>query len=183
MTTAITSRAFELADPDAVFDFYYRQGWTDGLPIVPPTEDKILATLAALGLGPEEIIAVVAPRMAPATAEKVAINMVMAGCLPAYAPVVAAGVAAVCAPTFNLHGIQTTTNPVAPLLLVNGPIRNRVELNCGRNALGPGRRANAAIGLDNQNSFALSVEESHPTDGSERGGPIGSYRLRYGLKF
>ena len=146
MTTAITSRAFELADPDAVFDFYYRQGWTDGLPIVPPTEDKILATLAALGLGPEEIIAVVAPRMAPATAEKVAINMVMAGCLPAYAPVVAAGVAAVCAPTFNLHGIQTTTNPVAPLLLVNGPIRNRVELNCGRNALGPGRRANAAIG-------------------------------------
>lgn len=146
MTTALASRAFELADPDAVFDFYYRQGWTDGLPIVPPTEDKILAMLAALRRGPDEIIAVVAPRMAPATAEKVAINMVMAGCLPAYAPVVAAGVVAVCAPTFNLHGIQTTTNPVAPLLLVNGPIRSGVELNCGRNALGPGRRSNAAIG-------------------------------------
>ena len=146
MALTLASRAFDLDDADAVFEFFYRQGWTDGLPIVPPTEDKVIAMLAALRRGRDDVLALVAPRMAPATAEKVAINMVMAGCLPAYAPVVAAGLVAMCAPTFNLHGIQTTTNPVAPLLLVNGPIRGGVELNCGRNALGPGRRANAAIG-------------------------------------
>ncbi len=146
MTTAIASRAFEFADPDAAFEFYYERGWTDGLPIVPPTEDKVAAMIDALRRRPADVVAVVAPRMAEATAEKVAINMVMAGCLPEHAPVVAAAVTAMCRPTFNLHGIQTTTNPVAPLLLINGPVRARIDLNCGRNALGPGRRANAVIG-------------------------------------
>ena len=133
MAVTLASRSFDLADADDVGEFFYKQGWTDGLPIVPPTESKVAAILAALRRAPSDVVALVAPRMAEATAEKIAINMVMAGCAPEHAPVVAAAVDAMCQPTFNLHGIQTTTNPVAPL-------------NCGRNALGPGRRANAAIG-------------------------------------
>lgn len=146
MAVTLESRSFDLADADEVGEFFYKRGWTDGLPIVPPTEPKVAAMLAALRRGPGDVVALVAPRMAEATAEKIAINMVMAGCVPEYAPVVAAAVEAMCQPTFNLHGIQTTTNPVAPLLVVSGPVRARIDLNCGRNALGPGRRANAAIG-------------------------------------
>ena len=146
MAMTLASRTFDLDDADAVSEFFYTQGWTDGLPIVPPTEPKIAATLAAMRRAPGDVIALVAPRMAEATAEKIAINMVAAGCVPDHAPVVLAAVQAICQPTFNLHCIQTTTNPVAPLLLVNGPVRARVDLNCGRNALGPGRRANATIG-------------------------------------
>lgn len=140
----LASKAFDCADADAVFDLYYERGWTDGLPIVPPTEAKILAMLA--GADGSDVVARVAPRMAEATAEKVAINAVMAGARPADFPVIAAALRAVCEPLFNLHGIQTTTNPVAPLILINGPIRHALDVNCGRNALGQGRRANAAIG-------------------------------------
>jgi hypothetical protein len=146
MTMTLASRSFDLADADAVGEFFYTQGWTDGLPVVPPTEPKIAAMLTALRRAPGDVVALVAPRMGAATAEKVAINVVMAGCVPEHAPVVAAAIEAMCQPTFNLHGIQTTTNPVATLLVVNGPIRARIDLNCGRNALGPGRRANASIG-------------------------------------
>jgi hypothetical protein len=143
---SLASRFFDCEDPDAVFDLYYRQGWTDGLPIVPPTEPKIRAMIAAVGKPPSTVLAAVPPRMAEATVEKVAINAVLAGCVPEYLPVVVAAVQAVCEPIFNLHGIQTTTNPVAPLIVVNGPIRSGLDINCGRNALGQGRRANATIG-------------------------------------
>lgn len=95
---------------------------------------------------PDEIAARLAPRQGEATVERVAINAVMAGCAPAYLPVVLAAVEAVAHPAFNLVGVQTTTNPVSPLVIVNGPIRNAIGMNCGRNALGPGNRANATIG-------------------------------------
>jgi len=134
------------ADYRAVFDDMERRGFTDGLPVIPPTEDRVQEMLAYVGMGPGDLIAVIPPEGGPATAEKVAVNAVMAGCLPEYLPVVIAAIRAVSQPQFNLLGIQTTTNPVAPVLVVNGPIRARIGLNCGRGCMGPGFRANATIG-------------------------------------
>ncbi|MBI2865090.1 MAG: hypothetical protein HYX94_11070 [Chloroflexi bacterium] len=121
-------------------------GWADGLPIVPPTEDRVEAFVGQVGRDPEEVIAEVAPRFGVATVEKLAINAVMAGCRPEYFPVILAAVEAIVEPSFNLNGIQCTTNPVAPLLIINGPIRGEIGINSKANALGQGCRANATIG-------------------------------------
>lgn len=143
----LTSTRFTIADDHgAVFTDMYARGFTDGLPVIPPTPSAVLAMLDAVRLAPDELIAVVPPERGPASAEKVAINAVMAGCLPEYFPVVIAALRAVCEPKFNLLGVQTTTNPVSPVLIVNGPLRNALDINCGRGCLGPGRRANATIG-------------------------------------
>ncbi|MDP2952903.1 MAG: hypothetical protein Q8O76_06275 [Chloroflexota bacterium] len=132
--------------PEAVFELAYRKGWTDGLPIIPPTAERVHRFLAYLGRDGSEVVAEVAPSGGVATVEKIAINAVMAGCLPEYLPVVMAAVQAMAAPEFNLLGIQCTTNPVAPLAIINGPIRKRLDLNSGPNCLGQGWRANATIG-------------------------------------
>jgi hypothetical protein len=124
----------------------YWRGFTDGLPVIPPTEDAVLEMLAGAGLDPDEIIAIIPPDDEPLSVAKTAINAVMAGCLPQYFPVVIAAVKAVTAPQFNLLGIQTTTNPVAPVLVINGPVRSLLDINCERGCMGPGRRANATIG-------------------------------------
>lgn len=102
--------------------------------------------LRATSRAPESVVARLDPRQGEATVERVTINAVMAGCAPPYLPVVLAAIEAVADPLFNLNGIQATTNPVGPLLIVNGPVRGRIGLNSGRNALGPGCRANATIG-------------------------------------
>lgn len=128
----------------AAFDDMYRRGFTDGLPVIPPTAAAVTQMLG--GCDPQRLIARVPPRFAPATAEKVAINAVMAGCLPEYFPVVVAALKAVTQPGFNLLSIQTTTNPAAPVLVVNGPVRGQLDINCGRGCMGPGWRANATIG-------------------------------------
>lgn len=133
-------------DPEVVFEYLLQQGWSDGLPAIPPTPERVARMLAATARRPDEVVASIAPRQGEATVERVAINSVMAGCAPAYFPVVLAAVEAVADPRFNLIGIQTTTNPVGPLVIVNGPIRKMIGMNCGRNALGPGCRANATIG-------------------------------------
>ena len=132
--------------PEAIADYCYEQQWTDGLPVVPPTPERVRAMLAALDRDAQEVVGQVPPYWADATIEKIAINAVMAGCLPAYLPVVVAAVEALCDPAFNLYGIQATTHPAAPLLIVNGPIASRLGLNSGANALGQGARANATIG-------------------------------------
>ena len=135
------------ADPTAEVNRLYRlRGWTDGLPIVPPTLGRIDETLA---LGPLErhvCLGEVEPLGGVATVEKVAANAVMAGCRPEYFPVVLAAVQAVLDPAFNLRGVQTTDENVTPLIVVNGPIARRIGLNAGGGALGPGWPANAAIG-------------------------------------
>ncbi len=147
MSAQLESKVISLPDdPDAIFEHFYELGATDGLPVIPPTDDRIEKFIAASGRPASTVIASVAPRHAVATVEKIAINAVMAGCRPEYMPLLIAAVEAVCDPAFNLLGVQTTTNPVAPLILVNGPIRQQLDINCGRNALGPGRRANATIG-------------------------------------
>ena len=128
------------------FEFLDQQGLTDGLPVVPPTEERVARMLAGTSRQPGDVVADVPPNLAPATVEKVAINAVMAGCKPEYLPVVIAAVEAACTDAFNLHGVLATTYFVGPLLVVNGPIRHRIGLNCGRNVFGQGTRANATIG-------------------------------------
>ncbi len=128
------------------FDYLYEQGMTDGLPVVPPTEDLVLRMVEGAGRPADELIARVPPSLGEATVEKIAVNGVMAGCLPEYMPVIVAAVEAMVEEPFDLYGIQTTTNPAAVCVIVNGPIRQRLNINCGSGCLAPGWRANATIG-------------------------------------
>src|SRR5262249_32662503 len=106
-------------DPRAAFDDMYDLGWTDGLPVIPPKEEYVREMLEFNNLTPDEVIAPTAPRSAPATIEKIAINAVMAGCRNEYLPVLVAAVKAMAEPHFNLSWVQATTNPVAPFLVIN----------------------------------------------------------------
>ena len=124
----------------------YENGWTDGLPIVPPTPARVERMLSGTDRDPDELIAAVPPKWGRATVEKVAINAVMAGCKPAYLPLILTAVEAMTAEPFNLHGVQVTTSHVGPMLVVNGPIRKQLEINDGFNLFGQGWRANATIG-------------------------------------
>ncbi|CAB3662538.1 hypothetical protein LMG6000_02502 [Achromobacter insolitus] len=127
-------------------EYYYERGFTDGLPVVPPTQEKIDEIVARLGGDASFVEARVAPRWGELTREVLAINMVMAGCKPEYAPVVLAAVKAITDPAFNLNGVQATTHVASPLLVVNGPIAREIGMNGGVNAFGSGNRANATIG-------------------------------------
>jgi hypothetical protein len=127
-------------------EHYYERGFSDGLPVVPPTPQKIEAMLAALGAQPEEPLCKVPPRWAVLTGEALAINMVMAGCLPRHARIVRAALLGLCESAFNLNGVQATTHMAAPLLIVNGPAAKEAGMNGGCNAFGSGNRANATIG-------------------------------------
>lgn len=127
-------------------DYFYTEGWTDGLPIAPPVQSKVEQLLAVAGEGGDDTIGVIPPRMGMATVEKIAVNAVMAGCEASHFPVVLAAVKAMCAPEFNLLPMQATTNPVTPLLIVNGPIARRLQVNSGYNVFGQGWKSNATIG-------------------------------------
>lgn len=129
-----------------LIEYYYERGFTDGLPVVPPTSEKVDAIVACLGGEPGFIEARIAPRWGALTREILAINMVMAGCKPEYTPVVLAAVKAITDQAFNLNGVQATTHVAAPLLIVNGPIAREIGMNGGVNAFGSGNRANATIG-------------------------------------
>ncbi len=131
---------------EAAIAFAEARGWTDGLPIVPPTPARVRAVLAADPRPPETVIAPVAPSMAEAMLEGLAISLVMAGGVPALLPALVAAVEAVADPAFNLLGVQATTNPATPLLVINGPAREALGFQAGGNALGQGRRANATLG-------------------------------------
>jgi hypothetical protein len=131
---------------DEVDDHYQERGWTDGLPIVPPTETRVREFLEQAGRDPREVVGVLPPRQGEATVEKIAANAVMAGCRPEYFPVVLAAIEALADPLFNLDSVQATTHPVAPLLVVNGPIARAIGLQAGYNAFGQGFRANVTIG-------------------------------------
>ena len=132
---------------DRVNDYFYERGWTDGLPVVPPTEERVQAMLSGMpSRQAEETISVVPPRNGNATMRQIAVNAVMAGCKPEYLPVVVAALQAVSEPAYGLSHRQTTTHAGAPLVIVNGPIVQRLRINCGRGLFGPGWRANATIG-------------------------------------
>ncbi len=134
-----------MSDADA-FETLYARGVTDGLPVIAPTPARVRAAVDASGRPADELIGLVAPRHGRATVEKIAINAVMAGCRPEYLPVVIAAVEAICDPAFALEGVSGTTDAVAPLLVINGPVRAALEVNTGVGVFGPGWRANATIG-------------------------------------
>jgi hypothetical protein len=131
-------------DLDAFQDFALRERWSDGLPVLPPTPERVGRLLR--GGDPAQIVAVLAPRRGVATLGAIAVNAALAGALPEDMPVIVAALRALAEPRFNLTAIQTTTHPCTPLLVVNGPIAQRLGLNGGANALGGGHRANAVIG-------------------------------------
>jgi hypothetical protein len=135
-----------VADPLGAIETYFERGWTDGLPVIPPTEDRIWAMLEGMGKHPEDILGEIPARARTITAEKLAINAVMAGCLPVYAPVLLAMTEALCDPAFSVHGPTASTSGMGVLIIVNGPITHQIGINAGENLLGPGWRANATIG-------------------------------------
>ncbi|MGH7391360.1 MAG: hypothetical protein ACREM3_18160 [Candidatus Rokuibacteriota bacterium] len=131
---------------DDPIEALYARGVTDGLPVVPPTPARVRRAIDASGRAPGELIALVPPNYGRATVEKIAVNAVMAGCRPEYLPVVIAAVEAVCDEAFDLHGVSATTNSPSPLLVLNGPVRAALDVNCGAGVFGSGWRANATIG-------------------------------------
>lgn len=142
----LRSRRIELADAEDEMEAMFARGWSDGLPVVPPTEARVMRMLEGTDLAPDEIIALVPPDLVEVTVEKIAVNAVLAGCKPEYLPVVIAAVRAVCTDEFNIHGVLATTMPVGPVIVVNGPIRRAIGMNSGVNVLGQGNRANSTIG-------------------------------------
>jgi hypothetical protein len=144
--SALRSTTYEMADALEANEAYQQWGWTDGLPIVPPNAESVLACLQAAELAPGDLVGVEPVRQRPLTAEKVAINAVMAGCLPVYLPVVVAILRAMCQEPFNLHGSSASTGGSAPFIVVNGPIRTAIGMNATHNVLGQGNRPNATIG-------------------------------------
>lgn len=144
--SVLRSRRIEVADAEDEIEMMFTRGWTDGLPVVPPTEQRVLKMLTGTNRAPDEIVATVPPDLVDITVEKVAISAVMAGCLPEYLPWVLTAVEAVCNDEFNMHGLLATTMPVGPVLICSGPGTRAIGMNSGINALGQGNRANATIG-------------------------------------
>ena len=138
-------RELELAEEE-VFEEFVRRGWCDGLPIVPPTPERVAAMVTAGGLDPARSFGVMPPLWRECTVEKIAVNAVMAGCVPPHFPVLLAAVQAMLDPAFNLYGVQATTHPVAPLLILSGPGAQRLGMHSGSGCFGPGFRVNATIG-------------------------------------
>jgi hypothetical protein len=144
--TGLKSRKIALGGGEDEFEAMFERGWSDGLPMVPPTQERVLRMLSGTARDPQEVLGMIPPTVVPLTVEKVAINAVMAGCKPEYMPVVLAAVEAVLDPDFTLHGVLATTMFVGPVLVVNGPVRRQIGMNALGNALGQGNRANATIG-------------------------------------
>ncbi len=145
-TEAVERNTVAVPTGEDLVEWYFAQGWTDGLPVVPPTRDKVDAVVAALGGEPEHVECTVPPRYGSLSREVLAINAVMAGAKPEYAPVIRAAMLALTQKAFNLNGVQATTHMAAPLLVVNGPIASAIGMNGECNAFGSGNRANATIG-------------------------------------
>lgn len=144
MSAAATFEALD--DLDAINKLYRERRWSDGLPIVPPTPERVARMLACTKRKRDEVVAVLAPGFGEATVERIAINAVMAGCDPEYLPVLIAATGAVAEPQFNIQGIEATTNPVGVWLVLNGPIVQTLGINATYNCLGQGNWANATLG-------------------------------------
>jgi len=128
------------------FEFFLAKAWSDGLPVVTPTEARVQRMLTGTRRAPEELLGLIPPALEPATVRTVAIHAVMAGCQPVYLPVVLGGLGLMLREAFNLNGVQGTLHGVAPLMIVNGPYAQQIGLHGGSGCFGPGFRANATIG-------------------------------------
>ena len=133
-------------DLDELNRFFDERRWGDGLPVIPPTPERVRHMLSGVDRAPGDLVATIAPGFGAATVEHVAINAVLAGCRPEYLPVLIATIAAIAAPEFNLQGIQATTNPAAVWIILNGPLAGRLGFASGHNCLGQGYHANATLG-------------------------------------
>ena len=142
----LQSRRVELAELEDEMEAMFVRGWTDGLPVVPPTEARVLAMLEGTSRAADEVVATVPPDLVDVTVEKVAIAAVLAGCRPEYLPWVLTVVEAICTDDFNIHGVLATTMPVGPVIVASGPGTVAIGMNSGVNALGQGNRANSTIG-------------------------------------
>jgi len=142
----IRSRSVRVGGIEDVHESLYRRGWTDGLPVVPPTPERVVAMLDHTSRDPQQVVGVIPPYGGETTVEKVAINAVMAGCPGPALPIVLAALDATCQESFSLQGVIATTNPMGPLVVVSGPLAAKVEMNSGGNCLGQGNRANLGIG-------------------------------------
>jgi hypothetical protein len=140
------SRHIEIASAEDEFEAMFSRGYTDGLPVVPPTPERVMRMLSGTTRDPQEVVILAPPDLVELTIEKIAINAVMAGCLPEYLPWVIAAVEAICTDEFNIHGVLATTMPVAPVIICNGPGTRAIGMNSGVNVLGQGNRANLTIG-------------------------------------
>ena len=168
----LRSRRIEYAEADDPAELAYARDWTDGLPVTPPTDERVLAMLKGTTRRPDETVGKIPPFLADCTIEKVAINAVMAGCRPEYMPVLLAAIEAALEPVFTLHGVLATTYFSSPVIVVNGPVAKRIGMNSGINALGQGNRANATIGRA-LNLIVLNVGGGRPgeADRSTLGAP------------
>ena len=168
----LVSRKIEYADADDPVELCFGRGWTDGLPVTPPTDERVLAMLKGTPRRPDEIVGKIPPFLASCTVEKVAINAVMAGCKPEYMPVLLTALEAALEPVFTLHGLLATTYFSGPIIIVNGPIARKIGMNSGLNVLGQGNRANATIGRA-LNLIVLNVGGGRPgeADRSTLGAP------------
>jgi hypothetical protein len=146
MSATLRSKRYPVETLDDAIELCFEKGWTDGLPVVPPTEAKVRAMLDAAGLDPGQEITFITNRQVAVTAEKVAVNAVMAGCRPEYMPVVVAAIEGIGDPRWQYHGPGTSTAGAAVLMIVNGPVARRLDFNSGDNLFGPGWRANATVG-------------------------------------
>ena len=146
MAAALTSKRYAVGDVGDAIELCHEKGWTDGLPVIPPTPDRVHAMLEAAHLESQHQVAYIAHRVVSVTAEKVAINAVMAGCRPEYMPVVMAAIEAIGDPKWSYHGPGTSTAGAAVLIVVNGPVARELDVNAGDNLFGPGWRANMTIG-------------------------------------
>lgn len=164
MSDLAEQERLDLADMDieAWNDYATEQGWSDGLPLMMPTEDKV-ASFVEVCRGDNEPFPAMSPRQVLPTLQTIAANALMAGCRAEYFPLVVAAVRAVLKPEYNLHGTLATTHPCAPMLMINGPIRHDLNVNCGSNCFGQGHRANAAIGRALQLTL-LNVGGAKPGD-------------------
>jgi hypothetical protein len=166
MTATVAPPATRLELVDSTFEvneYFHAQGWTDGLPVMPPTEDKVAEMAAGCDLAPYTILGIMAPANGTVTVEKLAANAVMAGCLPEYFPVVLTGMRAVLEPKFNIGGLATTTGGGAPGFIVSGRLADDLGISGGTGCFGPGYRANAAIGR----ALRLAIRNlggAHPGD-------------------
>ena len=144
--SVLAARRVEVAAAEDPMEMMFNRGWTDGLPVTPPTEERVMAMLGGTGRTPSDIVATVPPDLVDITVEKVAIAAVMAGCKPEYLPWVLTAVEAACTDDFNMHGLLATTMPVGPVIVCSGPGTRAIGMNSGGNALGQGNRANLTIG-------------------------------------
>lgn len=163
MVSELTSEPLDIdaTDFESVNEALYRENVTDGLPVVPPTRERVEEMLEGTDRDPGDVVGVVPPRYGDATVEKIAINAVMAGCKPSYIPILIAAVEAMTEEPFNLYGVNATTHPVAPMLVVNGPVVEDQRINYGYNVFGQGWRANSTIGRA-MRLILINVGGGHP---------------------